>query len=61
MQAAELAERDAFRERLRADASTLARNRTTLQSLANSPALPEELQTFAHKLAGAAAALNSNR
>ena len=48
------AERDAFRNRLQADAITLAKLRAGHRSDPASNAILQELQTLAHKLAGAA-------
>jgi HPt (histidine-containing phosphotransfer) domain-containing protein len=45
---------DGFRERLRTDAATLVRLRTQLPDSATATSALEELQTLAHKLAGAA-------
>jgi HPt (histidine-containing phosphotransfer) domain-containing protein len=48
------AERNTFQERLRTDKTELARLRARRQSDPTSTAALEELQAFAHKLAGAA-------
>ena len=47
-----------FAERLRADAAMLALFRTKLRDSPDQPGVAEELQTFAHKLAGAAGVFN---
>lgn len=47
-----------FTERLRSDAAMLALFREKLHDGSNSPEVPEDLQTFAHKLAGAAGVFN---
>lgn len=46
--------RENFVERLRADAAALAKCRTQLQGGADSPAVLEEIKSFAHALVGAA-------
>lgn len=47
-----------FTDRLRTDAATLTTFRDELRTGSGSPAMPDALQSFAHKLAGAAGVFN---